>query len=362
MGFDFERMRADIVAVKQTFDRELIQRNFEIIDRQIDEQIAQLKSETQPIPELSFADVQAGSVPQDAVARIKQRGCVIIRGVFNPEQVDDWNTSLMRYVEENNYFEKQREKAGLDNYFGELGSSKPQIFGLYWSRAQMEARQSEELAKTRSWLNRLWNYERDGQLIFNPDQECLYADRVRQREPGDRTLGLSPHVDGGSVERWLDSTYRDVYRHVLSGDITNYDPFDALHRTETEEIPSPAVCRMFRTFQGWTALTQQGPGNGTLNLVPMANAMAWMMLRALQDDIEPEELCGALPGRAMPVKAPWHEKLLQAYVPIPTVEPGDTVWWHPDVIHGVEDHNKGPGYSNVFTSEPPLTAPRTGHF
>ena len=36
---------------------------------------------------------------------------------------------------------------------------------------------------------------------------------------GDRTLGLSPHVDGGSVERWLDSTYRDVYRHVLSGDI-----------------------------------------------------------------------------------------------------------------------------------------------
>ena len=257
MGFDFERMRADIVAVKQTFDRELIQRNFEIIDRQIDEQIVQLKSETQPIPELSFADVQAGSVPQDAVARIKQRGCVIIRGVFNPEQVDDWNASLMRYVEENNYFEKQREKAGLDNYFGELGSSKPQIFGLYWSRAQMEARQSEELAKTRSWLNRLWDYERDGQLIFNPDQECLYADRVRQREPGDRTLGLSPHVDGGSVERWLDSTYRDVYRHVLSGDITNYDPFDALHRTETEEIPSPAVCRMFRTFQGWTALTQQ---------------------------------------------------------------------------------------------------------
>ena len=348
MGFDFERMRADIVAVKQTFDREVIQRNFDIIDRQIDEQITRRKTEAQPIPEMSFADMQAGSIPQDAVSRIKQRGCVIIRGVFKPEQVDDWNTSLMRYVEDNNYFEKQREKAGLDNYFGELGSSKPQIFGLYWSRAQMEARQSEELAKTRSWLNRLWHYERDGQLIFNPDQECLYADRVRQREPGDRTLGLSPHVDGGSVERWLDATYRDVYRHVLSGDITQYDPFDALHRTETEEIPSPAVCRMFRTFQGWTALTKQGPGNGTLNLVPMANAMAWMMLRALQDDVEPEELCGALPGRAMPVKAPWHEKLLQAYVPIPTVEPGDTVWWHPDVIHGVEDHNKGPGYSNVF--------------
>ena len=111
MGFDFERMRADIVAVKQTFDREVIQRNFDIIDRQIDEQITQLKTEAQPIPELSFADVQAGSIPQDAVSRIKQRGCVIIRGVFKPEQVDDWNTSLMRYVEDNNYFEKQRGKS-----------------------------------------------------------------------------------------------------------------------------------------------------------------------------------------------------------------------------------------------------------
>ena len=31
-----------------------------------------------------------------------------------------------------------------------------------------------------------------------------------------------------------------------------------------------------------------------------------------------------------------------------TVEPGDTVWWHPDVIHAVEDVNRGDGYSNVI--------------
>lgn len=212
----------------------------------------------------------------------------------------------------------------------------------------MQARQSEELAITRRWLNRLWTFEFDGTQEFNPDQECLYADRVRQREPGDKTLGLSPHIDGGSVERWLDETYRKVYRHVFAGDITQYDPFDARFRTQTQEIPSPAVCRMFRTFQGWTALTRQGPGNGTLNLVPIANVMPWLLLRALMEDVEDSDLCGAQPGRAMPVKAHWHAKLLQAYVPIPTVNPGDTVWWHPDVIHGVEDHNQGDGYSNVF--------------
>jgi Protein of unknown function (DUF1479) len=30
------------------------------------------------------------------------------------------------------------------------------------------------------------------------------------------------------------------------------------------------------------------------------------------------------------------------------VLPGDTVWWHQDVIHAVEDHHKGRGYSNVI--------------
>ncbi len=33
---------------------------------------------------------------------------------------------------------------------------------------------------------------------------------------------------------------------------------------------------------------------------------------------------------------------------IPRVEPGDTVWWHPDVIHAVEDEHRGRDYSNVI--------------
>ena len=40
--------------------------------------------------------------------------------------------------------------------------------------------------------------------------------------------------------------------------------------------------------------------------------------------------------------------LLDAYVPIPTVEPGDTVWWHPDVIHSVADEHSGDSYANVI--------------
>ena len=101
------------------------------------------------------------------------------------------------------------------------------------------ARQDAKLAETRSFLDRLWtNYEG----VFDPDLQCAYADRVRRRQPGDKTLGLSPHMDAGTVERWIDPGYQQVYERVFAGDWRGYDPFDATHRLETREIPSPAVC------------------------------------------------------------------------------------------------------------------------
>ena len=320
----------------------------ELVESQIQQIEAEVAAGISPVPVCDFADVADGRIDDAMTANIKQRGAVILRNTFDRDRVTSWNDTLMRYVARNDYFEKQKSKDGMDQYFSTLSSSRPQIFGLYWSKPQMEARTSEELAVARKWLNRLWNFESENGTEFDPDRECLYADRLRQREPGDDTLGLSPHVDGGSVERWLDHGYRSVYRHLLSGAVDSYDPFDAAFRTVTREIPSPAVCSMFRTYQGWTALSRQGPGDGTLNLVPIANAMGWVILRALQDDVPEDELCGAAPSRALTISETYHAKLLRAYVPIPVVEPGDTVWWHPDVIHGVEDRHTGKGYSNVM--------------
>jgi len=151
-----------------------------------------------------------------------------------------------------------------------------------------------------------------------------------------------------SVERWLDPAYRYVYRHVFSGDWRAYDPFDGAYRAEVKEIPSPAVCSMFRTYQGWTALTPQGPNDGSLLLIPIAVGIVYLLLRALQDDVPEDLLCGAQPGRALSATAEWHSALLPALISIPRVEPGDTVWWRPDVVHAVEDRLGGRGYSNVM--------------
>ena len=299
-----------------------------------------------PVPEIAFDALD--QVTEAQRENIKKRGCVVIKGVFPKAQIEAWNSDIAHYLDDVKYLERMEEKRGIDQYFSALASSKPQIYSVYWSKPQMQARQSEALARTRQWLNRLWKYQHDGADVFNPDQELTYVDRVRQRQPGDATLGLSPHCDGGTIERWIDPGYQQVYRHIFGGDLSAYDAFDAGYRTVAREIPSPAVCRMFRTFQGWTALTRQGPGDGTLNVLPIANAVPWMLLRALQDDVPEDELCGAQAGRAMLVSEQYHAMLLDGYGPIPQVEAGDTVWWHPDVIHGVEDKHQGTGYSNVI--------------
>jgi hypothetical protein len=270
-----------------------------------------------------------------------------VRGVFDRQRAADWNDEIADYLASNRLDDKLAHRAE-DKYFGTLASSKPQIYGVYWSKPQIAARQSLELTQTRVFLNRLWRAESEGRRHFDPDRVPVYADRIRRRPPGSATLGLSPHVDGGSVERWLDPNFRRVYRHVLSGNWRDYDPFDAAYRPDVEEIPSPAVCSMFRTFQGWTALTPQGPGDGTLQLVPVANAMAYVVLRALQDDVPDDELCGAQPARALSIRPEWHGLLLEAVTPIPHMEPGDAVFWHSDVVHSVEDAHRGSGYSNVM--------------
>jgi len=76
--------------------------------------------------------------------------------------------------------------------------------------------------------------------------------------------------------------------------------------------------------------------------------MAWMLLRAMQDDIGDDDLCGASGGKALAVSEQHHAPLLRGLVSIPRMNAGDTVWWHPEVIHAVENEHRGDGYSNVM--------------
>lgn len=343
-----------IVESKRALRRQMpdLRERFECVDRPLRDEVAAVLAEQaagNALPQIAYADIAAGRVTEAQRAQVRRRGCVIVRQVFVRERAEAWNEQLDRYVAESGYRDRPAERVTNDRHFtASPPARRAQILPLYWSPPQVQARASQELARTRAFLNRLWRYENDGVRHFDPDREATYADRLRRREPGDRTLGLMPHADGGSVERWCDPSFHAVYREVFHGDPLRYDPFDAQGRVATREIPSPNVCSAFRSFQGWTALTAQGPGDGTLQVVPIANAMAWMLLRALQDDVPDDDLCGAEPGRSLRAVERWHGTLLAALVSIPRVEPGDTVWWHSDVIHAVENRHQGRGYSNVL--------------
>lgn len=300
------------------------------------------------IPEIAFKDVEAGSVSAEQVAAVRRTGTAIIRGVYPRAQAEGWNEVLGEYIAANDYLAKQKEKAGLDQYFSQLKAGAPQIYGLYWSKPQVMARQGASMAKTKRFLNRLWQVDGPMGDEFDPDQDYAYADRTRRRMPGDTTLGLSPHMDSGSYERWVDPAYQRVYGAIYEGNWQDYDPWRATFRTQTREYASPAVCSMFRTFQGWTALTTQGPGDGTLSVIPNVRGIAYILLRALQDDVAHEDLCGARPGRALSADPAWHGDLLDGLVSIPTVEPGDTVWWHSDIVHAVGNEHHGKDYANVI--------------
>ena len=315
--------------------------------RKVDTLVKEREEGRPVVPILQYSDIAAGTVSPELVEQVKARGACVVRSAFDPAQARTWDAEIADYVEDNRLDEKLAN-AAEDKYFGTLAAAKPQIYGIYWSRPQVQARQSESLTRVRVFLNRLWKAESEGRLHFDPEQVPVYADRIRRRPPGSSSLGLSPHVDGGSVERWLDGNFRQVYRHVFRGNWRDYDPFDAAWRPEVREVPSPAVCSMFRTFQGWTALTQQGQGDGTLQLIPIANSMAYVLLRALQDDVPEDELCGAKPGRALSIQPEWHGLLLEGLTSIPLMQPGDVVFWHSDVVHAVENEHRGQGYSNVM--------------
>ena len=108
------------------------------------------------------------------------------------------------------------------------------------------------------------------------------------------------------------------------------------------------MCSAFRTFQGWTALVEMRNDQGVLHTVPIPKAMAYMMLRPLLADVPEDDMCGVKPNRTLPATEQWHGLLMDALSAIPSVQPGDSVWWHCDMIHSVAPVQNQQGWGNVM--------------
>ncbi|GGX52608.1 DUF1479 domain-containing protein [Saccharospirillum salsuginis] len=312
------------------------------------EDIEARKARGEPVwPVIDYADIEAGRVTDEEIRLLHRRGCAVIKGHFPAETARNWDRQLVDYVERND-FDNQYCGPG-DDFFGTLAASRPEIYPIYWSPPQMEARQSERMAAVQVFLNRLWKHESNGQTWFDPTQNCIYPDRIRRRPPGTTSKGLGAHTDSGALERWLLPAYQKVFRHLYNGDFSQYDPWDAAYRTEVNEYAGgTTLCSSFRTFQGWTALSDMKHDQGVLFTIPIPAAMAYILLRPLLDDVPEDELCGVSPRRVLPVSEQWHPLLMRGKTTIPDVVAGDSVWWHCDVIHGVDPVEDQQGWGNVM--------------
>lgn len=310
--------------------------------------IEQCKAEGKPVwPVIDYQDIADGTVSAAQIDAIHRRGCAVIKGHFAHSQALSWDQSLVEYVERND-FDRQYRGPG-DDFFGTLSASRPEIYPIYWSAAQMEARQSDRMATVQTFLNQLWKYQSEGKTWFDPQSNCIYPDRVRRRPPGTNSKGLGPHTDSGALERWLLPAYNRVFRHLLNGDFSRYDPWDAAYRTDVHEYQGgTTMCSAFRTFQGWTALSDMQHEQGVLFTVPIPAAMAYILLRAILDDVADDDLCGVQPRLVLPLAEKWHSLLLRAKTTIPDIRAGDSIWWHCDVIHGVEEVSDQQGWGNVM--------------
>ena len=296
-------------------------------------------------PVVDYADIEAETVPAGAMALLRRRGCLVVRGHFDPDQAAAWDRGIVDYVESNRFFGEYRG-AG-DDFFASVGS-KPEIYPIYWSPAQMQARQHDRMARVQALLNGLWTHESGGVRWFDPSRNLLYPDRIRRRPPGTDSAGLGAHLDPGSLDLWLTQGYQQAFRHLFDGSVEQYDPWDAAHRPAASQYAGTTMCSAFRTFQGWTALSDMAHDQGVLHTVPIPGAMAYLMLRPLLADVPDDDMCGVGISQAFPATEKWHHLLLQALTGIPDVRAGDSVWWHCDMIHSVAPVTNQQGWGNVM--------------
>jgi hypothetical protein len=337
-------IRARIAASGRT-----VEEVFAVVERRIEAEVEQVEAAIErgePVwPVIDYADIEAGTVPAEQLDLLRRRGCLVVRGHFEREQALGWDRNIVEYVEGNRFFETYRGPG--DDFFGTVGS-KPEIYPIYWSTAQMQARQSERMARVQSLLNRQWKYDSEGVRWFDPDRDSLYPDRIRRRPEGADSAGLGTHLDPGTLDLWMTQAYQRAFRHLFDGSVEQYDPWDAAYRTDGPQYPGTTMCSAFRTFQGWTALSDMDHDQGVLHTVPIPAAMAYLMLRPLLADVPDDEMCGVTVNQVFPANERWHPLLMRAQAGIPDVRAGDSVWWHCDMIHSVAPVRDQRGWGNVM--------------
>ncbi|KAK5119742.1 hypothetical protein LTR85_007318 [Meristemomyces frigidus] len=314
---------------------------------------------TSMIPVIPFDEIK--DLSPEKRAELQSVGCFVVRGVVDRPTADEWFQNAKTYVADN--------RSSITGWPAET----PFVLKLYWSPTQLAARTHPNHLALQRELNSWWH---DASNSTSPDP-LSYADGIRIRPPKVSFYGLGPHIDAGSLTRWVDPAYRKVYHKIWEGKPEEHDAYDLELRKDADQaiFGGSAHSSVFRAYQGWTALTESGPQEGSLLLYPdVQTVIAYLLLRPFfQPPKDEAEIMDAtkwtfdvsdtwFPGTwrddsqmLSPSSHP-HLRLQECMVNIPRMYPGDTVWWHCDMCHAVEvEHHGQHDSSVVYVAATPTT-------
>ncbi|KAJ5426134.1 hypothetical protein N7465_001204 [Penicillium sp. CMV-2018d] len=293
------------------------------------------------IPQLNFSDIQAGNVSPAKIEAIRRTGVAVIRGVVPKGVTEDLLADVRQYFDGHSF-------TGFPS-----DAEKKVIYESYWSPSQVKARSHSNMLVAQSWMNQLYRADADQKIDLSVP--LTYCDRVQIRPPGDRHFGLPPHVDGGGVERWEDPSYNHVYRKIFQGNWREYNPWDLTGRLDANMNIAGLDCLAMGPNKVHLSFIPScspplptgffGPSSSPLAKVLWMDGSSPSMMkkaRFICMVLTPE-----LPTEHTPDHHP-HLNLAETMIPNPTVEPGDTVFWSADTIHGTEAVNAGKNDACLF--------------
>ncbi|CAH0035518.1 unnamed protein product [Clonostachys rhizophaga] len=299
------------------------------------------------IPEVDFSSIvqNGGQLPEKPKALLKDCGTIVIRGLVSERQALGWKQSVREYVKKN------PSTKGFP-------ANDRQVYEIYWSKAQLEARAHQNMLLAQTALNLVWDKQEHDKVVLS--EAVAYCDRLRMRMPGDKSFNLGPHLDGGSLERWEDREYRKCYTEILEGHWEDHNAFNVSPRLNAtvDMYNGPGGCSAFRSYQGWLSLSNCAPTNGSLRVFPDLKAStAYTLLRPFVTetgdrwslDSKSPIFHGAAMGAGQELLPSLHSHISpRGFVTIPTVRPGDAVFWHCDTAHMVEAEHQGTEDASVF--------------
>ncbi|KAK3300233.1 uncharacterized protein B0H64DRAFT_313784 [Chaetomium fimeti] len=349
----FTALKEGLTSSKESAVSASWQRLLRCLSEEIDT-VSSLGSEA--IPTISFKDTTKPEQAKDFLRDLRQRGVGVIRNVIPKDAALAWSREADEYL-------KQSPPNRPPNH--------PQSQDVFWSPAQVKARAHPNVLAAQKFAMSVWQ-SKDENARVTTGFPISYADRMVLRRGYGLEDGFCARVDGGSVERWEPDGYgrAGTYKDIFQGQWEEYDPWESSTRlgVTSDLYHKAGACSIFRMFQGWLALDSIPPGPGSVQVCPHPRlATAYFLLRPFFSPQEGDQhhhqqqqeqqqqqpwtfnrpqnsiLHGALPSYAQQITPSLHPHLQldRSMLPVPHLEPGDYLVWHPDLIHAISPTAEG---------------------